>query len=95
MTQMKINLPRGRRLPSRRGLEEVFAKAKQHISLRATLAAFPGCTHWHLKNGNMTGTLEATLWPREKRLWFSVQDGRRRGWIDDAVKRLRGLLADS
>jgi len=62
------------------------------VTMKASLTKYPGCTHWHLKRGLERGTLELTLWPREKRLWASVQDGRTADWIDQAVRDLVGVL---
>ena len=39
-------------------------------TLRGTLGKYPGCTHWHYKNGKATGVLEITVWPNQHRLWF-------------------------
>jgi hypothetical protein len=56
------------------------------VSLRSTLKKFRGCVHWHVKHGCEAGTLEITLWPPERRAWFTIQDGRRAAWIDAKLK---------
>ena len=87
MREIEIPLPAG--IDCRdveRAIDEALAQAGLLISLRDTLKKFPGCVHWHVKNGRETGTLEITLWPREHRAWFTVQDGRRAGWIKGKIK---------
>ena len=63
-----------------------------HLGLRqtmkATLRTYPGSVHWHYKWPGLSGTLEVTAWPEERRLWITVQDGRRARWIDEALPAL-------
>ncbi len=59
---------------------------------RGTLKSYPGCIHWHWKNGKLPGTLEVTLWPTKRRLWFKVQAGRRAEWIDQVIPTLKVAL---
>src|ERR1700744_6724933 len=62
------------------------------ITMKATLAKYPGSIHWHLKRGRERGTLEITLWPRENRLWFSMQDGRQAEWVMESAQQIRNEL---
>jgi hypothetical protein len=59
------------------------------LVLKGSLATFAGCTHWHYKNGAARGTLEITFWPSKRKIWFSVQSGRRADWIDEHLEGLR------
>jgi hypothetical protein len=63
------------------------------LTLKTTLAKYPGSVHWHFKSGDRSGTLEITLWSRERRLWFAMRAGRTAAWVDQAVKRLKPVLA--
>ena len=58
-------------------------------TMKDTLRKYPGCVHWHYKRPGLTGTLEVTAWPEERRLWMTVQDGRRARWIDEALPGLK------
>ncbi len=62
------------------------------VTLRASLKKFPGCVHWHLKNGPESGTLEITHWPQEHRAWFTVQSGRTAKWIDKKIELLENSI---
>jgi hypothetical protein len=66
-------------------IDQAVAEAGLAVTLRDTLKAFPGCIHWHVKNGRESGTLEITFWPQERRAWFSVQSGRAAAWIDEKM----------
>jgi hypothetical protein len=63
-------------------VERCCLAAGLRVSLKATLAKYPGCVHWHFKRGDEPGTLEITVWPTGRRAWCSVQSGRRAAWID-------------
>ena len=73
-------------------IEAVFAAHGFSQTLKGTLRGFPGCTHWHFKNGREAGTLEVTAWPSEQRLWLSVQYRRRAKWIDQTLPTLKREL---
>jgi hypothetical protein len=45
-----------------------------------------------MKRGIQPGTLEVTLWEAKRRLWASVQDGRRAAWIDEALPRVKDAV---
>ena len=63
-------------------IDDAIAEAGLSTTLRDTLGKFPGCIHWHAKNGRQSGTLEITLWPEKHRAWFTIQSGRTAPWID-------------
>ncbi len=73
-------------------VESVFASHGLTMTSRGSVKSYPGCTHWHWTNGNERGTLEVTLWPAKRRLWFKVQAGRRAAWIDRLVPVLKAAL---
>lgn len=75
-------------------IDDVIAEMGLTVTLRDSLRKFPGCTHWHVKNGRDPGTLEITLWPQEHRAWFSIQSGRTAPWIDERVKWIAQLLEE-
>lgn len=75
-----------------RAIDAVIALSGLDVTLRDTLKKYPGCTHWHLKNGRTRGTLEITLWPRERRAWFTIHAGRRAQWMEDAMPGLAEAL---
>ena len=76
-------------------IEACIARETLRMTLKGTLASYPGCVHWHLKRGGLRGTLEVTLWPSGRRLWLSIQSGRRGEWIDEAAARLRQALENA
>lgn len=70
-------------------IEGAIAACELRIAMTGTLRSYPGCIHWHLKRGRESGTLELTLWETKRRVWASVQDGRRGAWIEDALPRVK------
>jgi hypothetical protein len=60
--------------------------------LLGTLKTIPGSMHWHFARGRERGTLEVTWVATGRRLWFTVQDGRKAPWIDDAIPSLKAAL---
>ena len=80
-------------LPTVPEIEAAVGRVGLVVSMKGTLAKFPGCTHWHLKRGTEHGVLEVTIWPAQNRLWLSVQERRKGPWIDGAVKKLLTELA--
>ena len=69
-----------------RAIDQAIADVGLSVALRASLAKFPGCIHWHAKQGRESGTLEITFWPRERRAWFTIQNGRRAAWIEEKLQ---------
>jgi hypothetical protein len=62
------------------------------VHSKSTLRQYPGCVHWHIRKGKLTGTLEITLWPQIGRLWFVVHENRKATWIDDVLPVLRAHM---
>ena len=90
MLEVDIALQPDTDLPNLESLVETSCAAEDlHITLKGTLAKYPGCTHWHFKKGRERGTLELTWWPAERRLWFNVSSSRAGAWLDEAIARLR------
>jgi len=58
------------------------------VGMKAELRKHPGSTHWHYKRPKQSGTLEITVWPSERRVWITVQDGRRAEWIEEIMPAL-------
>lgn len=75
-----------------RVIDDAIGLANLRITLRDSLKKFPGCIHWHAKNGRESGTLEVTLWPQEHRAWFVIQSGRSAPWIDEKIKVMLELI---
>ena len=73
-------------------LEGAIAHFGLEIRMRGTLRTYPGSEHWHIYKPGERGTLEVTMWPEGKRVWFSVQAGRRAGWIADIVPQLKAWV---
>ena len=68
-------------MPTVAAIEGLLKRRGLRVTLRGTLARYAGCTHWHLKCGGERGVLELTHWPEGKRIWFSMQAGRRGDWV--------------
>jgi hypothetical protein len=73
-------------------IEQACAREELIAAMRGTLATYPGCIHWHFKRAGERGTLEVTWWPKNRKLWFKVADGREGSWIRGAMERLRDRL---
>ena len=73
-------------------VEAAAAHYGLQIRMRGTLRTYPGSQHWHLHKPGERGTLEVTLWPAGKRVWFSVQAGRRAEWIADIVPHIKAWI---
>ncbi len=80
--------------PSEALIENCCAENNLQIALKGTLAKYPGCVHWHLKQGKQRGTLEVTWWPSQRRLWLSIQAGRRADWIEEAAAHLKRAIEE-
>jgi hypothetical protein len=95
MIEIAIHVP-GRAQAVPQLVERVCTLEGLEISLKGSLARYPGSVHWHFKKGKQSGTLELTWWPRENRLWFKIAAGRAGSpkaggttWIDAIVEGLR------
>lgn len=93
MTEINIHLSTSLKPAQLPRLVERAATAEQlTLTLKGTLAKYPGCTHWHYQQGKQPGTLEITWYPRERRLWFKIARNRNNGWIEVVVPRLKRLI---
>ncbi len=73
-------------------IEGAAAHYGLQVRMRGTLRTYPGSQHWHLHKPGERGTLEVTLWPARKRVWFSVQAERRAEWIADIVPYIKAWI---
>jgi hypothetical protein len=73
-------------------IEEAAAHYGLQIRMRGTLRTFPGSRHWHFQKPGERGTLEVTLWPAGKGVWFSVQAGRRAVWIEEILPHMKARI---
>jgi hypothetical protein len=90
MSEVEFTVPHGYGLSGAASLiEKACLGCGLRVSTRATLSGCPGAIHWHVKRGIQSGTLELTLWEAKRRVWASVQDGRRNVWIDEALPRVK------
>ena len=64
-------------------------------AMKDTLAKYPGCIHWHYKKRRLAGTLEVTLWHSTRRLWLSIQEGRRAEWIEEVLPKVKEYILGS
>ena len=93
MAEIDFTVPPGCSLSGAASLiEKACQQCGLRVSTRSALASYPGCIHWHVKRGIQPGTLEITLWEAKRRVWASIQDGRRAAWIDDALPRVKDAV---
>ena len=96
MQEIQIPLPRDTHISRVIGtIEETVVSSGLRVTLKATLGKYPGSIHWHVKNGNDKGVFEITLWPKQHRAWFSIQDGRKAGWIRPKIALLNRQFVES
>src|SRR5215212_7643847 len=69
-------------------VEACCAAVGLRLTRKGPQAQYPGCVHWHYKQGAQPGTLEITLWPAARRLWFPLRAGRAAPWITDLLAQL-------
>ena len=74
-------------------IEDFVETAGLRVTTRTTLAEYPGSIHWHIKRGKEAGTLEATLFNRERRVGLNVRKGREGVWTAEALEALSAALA--
>lgn len=78
-----------------KSIEKICAQHELILAMKGSLAAYPGCIHWHYKREKQKGTLELTLFARDRRVWAKVQDGRKAPWIEDALPALQWAIERS
>jgi hypothetical protein len=92
VVEIEINTSRmdGRRLSRLpQTIDELSAAHGLSISMKGSLKKFPGSIHWHLKKGRERGTLEVTLLPAERRLWFSMHENRSAAWVTNMAREFK------
>lgn len=93
MNELEINLPPNVDVEALEHLiDETLEQCDLRVTMRDTLKQYPGCVHWHLKQGRQPGTLELTLWPQKRRLWFAVHRNRTAPWLEVERKHLQFVL---
>jgi hypothetical protein len=70
-------------------IESVCAAHGLELTMKTSLANFPGSIHWHYENKREKGTLELTVFPRDRRIWAQVQSGRKAPWIEIVLPRVQ------
>jgi hypothetical protein len=70
-------------------IESACAAEGLQIGMKGTLASFPGSIHWHFKRPSERGTLEITVFPRDRRIWAQIQKGRRADWIEPCLEKIK------
>ncbi len=73
-------------------VERICQESGLVLKVKSSLKEYPGSVHWHFKKERETGTLEITLWKKERRLWFSVHTNRKGEWIEDMIRDLKSEL---
>lgn len=73
-------------------IDNCIAQLGLTITRKETLATYHGSIHWHLKQGKARGVLELTLWPAERRLWFSIHHNRSAPWIEAVQPALQQVI---
>ena len=69
-------------------IEKICARRGLLLATKGSLSSYPGSVHWHYKRQSHQGTLELTLFARDRRVWAKVQDGRKAPWIDEELARI-------
>lgn len=90
MVEYEIDIPPSADLSQAAAIiEECYAAVGLRMTLKGTLAKYPGCVYWHFRKDNQRGTLEITLWNRARRIWFTVQSKRSGPWIEESIGRIK------
>ena len=69
-------------------LEDILRRIERWISENGLIHAapvelrkYPGSLHWHLRRAGISGTLELTVWPGQRRIWMTRRANRDALWI--------------
>jgi hypothetical protein len=73
-------------------IKKICTQYELILAMKGSLAAYPGCIHWHYNREKQKGTLELTLFARDRRVWAKVQDGRKAAWIDEELPALQWAI---
>ena len=95
MRELEIAVPAGADLSGADRIVEMVCKdAGLTLTMRGSLATYPGRIHWHYKSGKQKGTLELTMLVEARRLWAKVHSGRQAPWIDEMLPALKRSLEE-
>src|ERR1700723_1168007 len=75
-----------------KSIETICAQHELILAMKGSLAAYPGCIHWHDKREKQKGTLELTLFARDRCVWAKVQDGRKAPGIERDLPALQWAI---
>jgi hypothetical protein len=90
MREIEFAVPRDANLiDAERFIEKICLKHGLVLAMKDSLAAYPGCVHWHYKRQNQKGTLELTLFSQDRRVWVKVQEGRNAPWVQEELPGLQ------
>jgi hypothetical protein len=93
MREIEFAVPRNADLVrAKRLIEKICVRRGLTLATKGSLATYPGCVHWHYKRQKQKGTLELTLFARDRRVWAKVQDGRKASWIDEELPGLQAAI---
>jgi hypothetical protein len=96
MREVEFKAPSAARLADVESIiESVCAAEGLATGKKGTLASFPGSTHWHFKRTKERGTLEITFFPRDRRIWAQIQDGRRADWIEPSLANIKQVVEEN
>jgi hypothetical protein len=73
-------------------IKKICAQHELILAMKGSLAAYPGCIHWHYKRKKQKGTLELTLFARDRRVWAKVQDGGKALGIEEELPALQWAI---
>ena len=93
MREIEFAVPRNADLTQAAKLiEKICAQHELILAMKGSLTAYHGCVHWHYKRQKQKGTLELTLFARDRRVWAKVQEGRKAPWIDEELLALQWAI---
>jgi hypothetical protein len=95
MREVEFHIPSSKELTRvDSSIESACSAEGLQIGMRGTLATFPGSIHWHFNKPGERGTLEITLFPRDRRIWAQIQAGRRADWIEPCLKKIKQVVEE-
>ncbi len=93
MEKIEVHLPSNSKFSDvDKTIEKCCKLEKLKITMKGTLSKYPGCIHWHVKKDMQKGTLEITLWEKQKKIWFSVHSNRNASWTNTSINLLKILI---
>jgi hypothetical protein len=96
MQEVDFEIPDSVSISSMDAAIEIFCEHEGlEISLKSTLATYPGSVHWHFRKPGERGTLEITSYAAGKRIWAKIQNGRRAEWIEPTLTKIKHRIESS